>query len=429
MRTFRCGPVTFLLTGFAWLVLAGVGGIAIYVAMVRSTPLPPTLRVAHAHGALIGGLLQLLVGAVLAYRASTDERATRPHAGNWLSLNLGTVVMMAGFWTKQYPIAGVGGLLAIGPAAAICATGLRLARSHSFGALLPGWHVALALAALLLCAIIGLGYAFALFPYEWLIHARLSHVHLGLLGFVLIVAVGLVHPLGESLFRIPLAHPGLTRVAVVGFPVGLAVLLGGFALQSLTVQSAAGALLTGASFAMTYNVFRTWLQAGDRKSAATDHLVLGTIFLLLTMILGSLVAANTMTEPRTLPFGNLHLVAYTHVLLLGFLLHLVWAAFTGFLPELLARARVKSHKKRAPYLDRLRTVANRWRVLQLGTLTLGTMGLGVVAALTWSHPLNSPQVQRAMWVSAGLLLSALAMFSAKLVLVWGASPTDAEAAD
>lgn len=429
MRTFRCGPVTFLLTGFAWLVLAAVGGIAIYVAMVRGTPLPPTLRLAHAHGAMIGGLLQLLVGAVLAYRASKDERASRSHFGIWLSLNLGTMVMMAGFWTKQYPMAGVGGLLAIGPVLSICAIGLGLARSHSFGPLLPAWHVSIALTALVLCTIFGLGYAFALLPYEWLVHARLGHVHLGLLGFVLIVAVGLVHPIGEALFRTPLAHPGLTRVAVVGFPVGLAVLLGGFALQSLTVQAAAGALLIGASFAMTYNIFRTWLQAGGRQSAATDHLVLGTIFLLLTMILGSLVAANTMTEPRTLPFGSLHLVAYTHVLLLGFLLHLVWAGFTGFLPELLARARVKSHKKQAPYLDRLRTVANRWRALQLGTLTLGTMGLGVVAALTWSAPLSSPQVQRAMWVSVGLLLSALAIFSAKLVLVWGATPTDAEAAD
>lgn len=429
MRTFRCGPVTFLLTGFAWLVLAAVGGLAIYVAMVRSTPLPPTLRVAHAHGALIGGLLQLLVGAVLAYRASKDERASRSHFGVWLSLNLGTMVMMAGFWTKQYPLAGLGGLLAMSPALPIFAVGLGLARDHSFGVLLPAWHVALALAALLLCALLGLGYAFTLFPYEWLGHARLGHVHLGLLGFVLIAAVGLVHPLGEALFRSPLAHPGLTHAAIIGFPVGLAALLGGFALQSLTVQVVAGALLIGASLAMTLNVFRTWLQAGDRQSAAADHLVLGAIFLLLTMILGSLVAANTMTEPRTLPFGSLHLVAYTHVLLLGFLLHLVWASFTGFLPELLARARVKSHKKQAPYLDRLRTVANRWRALQLGTLTLGTLGLGVVAALTWSDPLGSPQVQRAMWVSVALLLSALAMFSAKLVMVWGARPTDAEAAD
>ncbi len=429
MHTFRCGPATFLLTGFAWLALAATGGIAIYVAMVRGTPLPPTLRVAHAHGAVIGGLLQLLMGAVLAYGASKDERASRSHPGVWVALNLGTVAMMAGFWAKHYPIAGLGGLLAIIPALPICAAGFRLARNRSFGALLPAWYAAIALAALILCTVIGLAYAFTLVPYEWQIHARLGHVHVGLLAFVLIAAVGLVHPLGEALFRTPLAHPGFTHAALVGFPVGLAVLLGGFALQLLTVQVAAGALLIGASLAMAFNVVRTWLQAGDRQSAATDHLVLGVIFLLLTMILGSLVAANTMTEPRTLPFGSLHLVAYTHVLFLGFLLHLVWAGLTAFLPELLARARVKSHKKQAPYLDRLRTVANRWRALQLGTLTFGTMGLGAVAALTWSEPLSAPQVQRAMWVSVGLLLAAFALFSAKLAMVWSTGPTDAEAAD
>ena len=58
-------PLTFLLTGFAWLVLSSIAGIAILVGLVQGTPLPSLLRLAHTHAALVGGVAGLLAASFL----------------------------------------------------------------------------------------------------------------------------------------------------------------------------------------------------------------------------------------------------------------------------------------------------------------------------------------------------------------------------
>ena len=58
-------PVALVLTGLGWLVLASLLGLAILIGMVRGTPLPSPLRQIHVHGALVGGMLQIMIGGLL----------------------------------------------------------------------------------------------------------------------------------------------------------------------------------------------------------------------------------------------------------------------------------------------------------------------------------------------------------------------------
>ena len=45
-------PLTFLLTGFAWLGISFLVGIALIIGLVYGTPLPRWLKPVHVHGAL-----------------------------------------------------------------------------------------------------------------------------------------------------------------------------------------------------------------------------------------------------------------------------------------------------------------------------------------------------------------------------------------
>ena len=58
-------PSSFLLTGWSWLLLTSLLGLATFLGIVRGSPLPPGLRLLHVHGALIGGLLQIMTGLAL----------------------------------------------------------------------------------------------------------------------------------------------------------------------------------------------------------------------------------------------------------------------------------------------------------------------------------------------------------------------------
>jgi hypothetical protein len=60
---------------------------------------------------------------------------------------------------------------------------------------------------------------------------------------------------------------------------------------------------------------------------------------------------------------------------------------------------------------------DRWRAVQISGLSLGTMGLAVLASLTWNVPLTSMYIGSAMWISLGLLLSSFLLFSVNLTLV------------
>jgi hypothetical protein len=89
----------------------------------------------------------------------------------------------------------------------------------------------------------------------------------------------------------------------------------------------------------------------------------------------------------------------------------------------LADARVQNHAKRQAYRGELETIMNRWRMVHLMGMSLGTIALCVLASLTWSVPLASLYVQSTVWIASGLLLVSLALFAVKLTWVIGQRPS------
>lgn len=421
MSGARCGPVAFLLTGLAWLLVMAISGMALYVGIVRSTPVASTLRLVHAHGALVGGVVQMLVGAWLARRRSLGMGGATGQWGRYLTLNLGTVGMLAGFWLQQYHLVGAAGLVAIGPLLPICGDIITLARKGGLGSGWASWFSAFLAATFVAGTLMGLGYSFTLLPPQWIIHARLAHVHLLVQGFLVVAAVGLLQQLTAASLDTSLWSRKLTGATSGGVVLGVIGLLTGFGLAHVWVQLAGGALLFLTSLALGYNLLRTWLTAASRSNHA-DHFLVGTLFLVLGMGLGLLVAVNYLFDPRPMPFGTLHLVAYTHMVFVGMLISAVFGGVSAWLPDLLAHDRVSSHRKRLHYAGRLHGLMDRWHAPQIGALSLGTMGLAAVAALTWQYPLGAAPIQYTMWASLVLVLVSLALFAAKIGIVVGERP-------
>ena len=52
------------------------------------------------------------------------------------------------------------------------------------------------------------------------------------------------------------------------------------------------------------------------------------------------------------------------------------------------------------------------------------MSFGILAAMTWNFSLNSLSIQIATWVTVGLLLSSLTLFSGKLAWALGLRPPE-----
>ena len=194
--------------------------------------------------------------------------------------------------------------------------------------------------------------------------------------------------------------------------------------SSLYLELVIGGLLILSIGLYAYNLLRTWIGSGHPGNAASDHLLIATFFLVLMMIMGVLVGANFLPQLPVLPVGSLHLAAYTHMALIGFILQTVFGALSYGIPEILATSRIASRKKQGPYRDRLAAIMNRGRTVQLTGLSLGTMGFGALAAMTWNFPLSSLSIQIATWVTVGLLLGSLTLFTAKLAWAFGVRPME-----
>ena len=267
--------------------------------------------------------------------------------------------------------------------------------------------------------------AFRTIPSPFLGQGRLAHIHLNLLGFATLSIIGTMHNLFPTVLNARLYSPRLARLTYLILPVGILLLVMGFLLSNLWAQIGAGAVVLAAVVMYGYNMLRTWMGSGRPSSIASDHFLLATLFLLLVVPTGILVAINFLWEPSGVPFGRLHLVGYTHLALTGFILQTIFGALSYLLPIILAVSRVPSSKKRGPYLAQLTSIVERWRILQVGALTLGTMGLAVVAALVWNYNLHSTVVQVASWMTAGLLFAGIGIFGAKigLLLIHHPSPS------
>ncbi len=419
-------PTAFLLTGFGWLVLSSILGLAILVGLVRGTPLPSWVRLVHVHAALVGGVAQMILGGFLAFippLLMTGRAQRDSHPVLFAAINLATLGMMTGFWLRNHAVVGAAGLLVVGAFLWIARDAWTQARRSLNAPPLNLWYYAAALLALFAGLAAGESMALDLKP-ESHGYVRLAHIHLNLLGFVTLAIVGTMHNLLPTVLNQPLASPSLGRWVLFVMPLGVAGLVAGFMYSSIPIQLAAGGALLIGAVLYALNLTKTWLASSHAGTAASDHLFIGTFFLLFTIVLGMLVAGNSLTTPPVMPYGTLHLIAYTHMALLGFMMNTIMGALSHLIPITLAVRRVPSNKKRRPYLDRLEGIMNRWRTIQIASLSLGTMGLGGLASLTWNVPLSSPYIHLTLWVCFALLLTALVLFSVKLAYVLAARPKE-----
>jgi hypothetical protein len=280
----------------------------------------------------------------------------------------------------------------------------------------------IALAALLGGLAAGMAMAFRL-TNGYYAHARLAHVHLIVLGcFTLSFLVGL-YQLLPLLLRTPPAVTRMARVALWVLPAGFAVLLAGFLTSAVWLQLAVGwLLLTGIAF-LLFHLVTAWVKAGSPGTAATDHLLIGAFFLLVTTATGLAMGTNYLSNPPFLPIGSLHMVAYTHLAFIGFLTQMVCGSLSYLVPDLLTTTRVQNHSRQQAYRMQLDGIMNRWRIVQLAGLSLGTLALSVLASLTWSMPLGSAYVQSAAWLATGLLFASVTLFAVKLARAVSLQPS------
>ena len=426
MGRFSFRPLTFLVTGFSWLLLSSLVGLAILIGLVHGTPLPSWLRLVHVHAALIGGILQLMIGglfASLSHTSHSDRTLSDSRLGLFVALNAATVALLVGFGLGNMTIAGVAGIVVIGAVASIATVAWQYARQSLTQPASSSWLYRFSFIALLGGLAIGVAMAFRFMP-EYYAHARLLHLHVILLGFVTMAMIGATHRLLPIILNAELYSPRLACLVMVVLPAGFAILIGGFITSSLRLELAIGGLLILSIGLYAYNLLRTWVGSGHPGNAASDHLLIATFFLVLMMIIGVLVGANFLPQLPVLPFGSLHLAAYTHMALIGFILQTVLGALSHGIPEILAANRIASRKKQGPYRDQLAAIMERWRAVQVTGVSLGTMGFGALASMTWNFPLSSFSIQIATWVTLGLLLGSLTIFTAKLAWALGVRPPE-----
>ena len=411
-------PPLFLITGCGWLLASAGLGLALWLGMILGRPLPPMLRLVHVHGALVGGVAQIILGAMLTFIPTllmTGKDRPESHPVLYLAINAGAVALITGFWLQSRTIVAIAGSVILLVFLDVFREAGRQAR-HSLNS--PPLNLLFyGLALLSLFGGIGMGLAIAMhwLPVTLLGQGRLAHLHLNVLGFVTLTIVGTMHNLFPTVLNAPLYSPRLARLTFFALPLGILGLVSGFLLSRVWVEIGAGIVLLVGTGLYAYNIVRTWLAAGRPRSAPSDHFLLATLFLVLTVIAGILIAVNGLAFPPKIPFGHVHLLAYTHLAFIGFMFQTIAGALSHLLPISLALRRVPSNKKRAPYLAALVGIMEQGRSVQVSTLSLGTMGLLLVAALLWQYSLNSTPVLATAWTSAGLLAVGLLIFAMKVV--------------
>jgi hypothetical protein len=417
-------PLSFCFTGLGWLVLSSILGLAILVGLIRGTPLPAWVRMLHVHAVLVGGVAQIILGGFLLFISpphSADRKEPDAHPLTFWALNSGLAGMLVGFWLHQPQIIGATGFIVMAACCSVISTLWNRARRMWTSSLNQAWYYALSFLGLVGGSACGEVLAFGFMP-ESSGYVRLAHIHLVVLGFVVLAIIGMMHHLLPIIWSRPFLSPRLAQTTIVLMPLGVAVLISGFLNSSVPIEMAGGAMLFTGGILWTSNLLGTWRASTHTGSAASDHLLVSTFFLLFTIILGVLVGANSLSSPPKLPYGTLHLVAYTHMTFIGFIVNAIMGACSYFIPITLAADRVPNTKKRGPYLDQLNVIMNRWSTVQIAALSLGTMGLGLLASLIWNVPLTSIYVHIATWTSLGLLMTGLVLFSVKLTSIIAKKP-------
>ena len=192
-------PLIFLYIGLGWLILSSLLGLAILIGIVRGTPLPSALRLIHVHGALVGGILQILLAGVLMGERGHPSTGTRAPSFVFMLvlLNAATIGLSVGFWLRDHRLVGAAGLLLLATVLMSAPALWQMIRQANRSFL---HQLYFGLSLLGLGAGIGVGIAIALqWVQPWSGHARLAHIHLTVFLFAILSLVGLVRWLLPSI--------------------------------------------------------------------------------------------------------------------------------------------------------------------------------------------------------------------------------------
>ena len=323
MNLLDCRPIWFFMTGLAWLLASSLLGLGLFASMVLGTPLPASVRQIHVHGAFVGGIAQLILGAILGYLPALWHRGkdrSEPHPGLYYSINVGAIGMVVGLSLHLSFLVSGAGILVMVAFLGVLVTGFRQVRSSVDSPSLSFWFYGLAV--LVLLGGIGFGEALGLraFSPSFVGQGRLLHIHLTVLGFLTLTIIGTMHSLLPAVLKTPLYSSFLARLTFCILPLGVIGLIVGFLITNLQVQMMSGGLLLGGTLIFCINMVGTWSAAGKPGNIASDHLLVATMFLVITIITGTLVSVNALWSPPKFPFGTLHLAAYTHLAFIGFIM-------------------------------------------------------------------------------------------------------------
>ena len=418
-------PPHFLLSALVWLSLSILLGFYLWIARDLGLPTMPQLRLIHIHSALVGGVAQMIFGALLTFippllMVTYEPKKTR--AVQYLLLNGGAFGMVLGFGMSHYPAVGFSGLAVALAFLLLLSDTLAMVRKSLSQ---PGLHLWFyGLAALSLFGGISLGelITFGGLGAESIGPARLAHLHLNLLGFVTLTIIGTMQTLFPTVSGAPLASERLAVLAFVLLPTGVIGLVGGFLLGMPLVELAAGIVfLLGVSLYGS-NILRTWWAASNKWSLPVLHLLAGTGWLALTVIVGIFLAWNGSTEPPAYSIGTAHLMSYSHMAFIGFIFQTIIGALSHLLPVILVLTRVNSQNKRRPYLTRLTAQAERWKWIQIGALNLGVLVTAAWGPAAGTFGLTATPTSIARWAAVALLFLGLGLFGVKIALLLRSRP-------
>jgi cbb3-type cytochrome oxidase subunit 1 len=420
-------PPLFLLTALAWLALSVLLGLYVWIARDLGFSPLPQLRVIHVHMALVGGVAQMIFGAMLTFippllMVPFEEKKSRGF--QYFLLNGGTLGILVGFGLSDLTIVGFSGA-AVGLAfLMLFSDTLTMVRRSVQRTGLNLWFYGLAVLALF--SGIGLGelIAFGGLPPDSVNLARLAHLHLNLMGFVTLTIVGTMHNMFPTVAGARLYSDRLAVAVFVALPLGILALVGGFIIAEPLFQVVAGFVLFAGVCTYGWNILRTWLAAQTRFSLPILHLLCATGWILLTMAAGIFLSWNSRTDPPEFPTGTAHLMGYSHMALVGFILQTIMGALSHLLPVILTLNRVKSHKKRRPYLARLTSLIERGKWIQLAALNLGTAGMAGWGLSAGLFGLRTGATVIILWTAAGLILLGLGLFFGKIGLLLASRPEE-----
>ncbi len=423
LSAFR--PPLFLMSALLWLLLSVLLGLYLLAAKAAGWTIVPQLRVMHVHMALVGGVAQMIFGALLTFippLLMVPFVLKKTRVFQYLLLNGGMLGMLAGFGTAYLTLVGYAGTAVALAFLLLLTDTIEMTRRSLSKSGLNLWFYGIAVLALLGGIGLGTSIAFGAFTPETVNLVRLAHLHLNLIGFVTLTVVGTMHNLFPTVTNTRLYSDRLAVTSFLTMPIGALGMVGGFLLVNPWVLLSAGGILLVGGSAYGWNILRTWLAAESRLSLPVLHLLCGTGWLILTMTAGVWIAWNDRIAPPVFSIGTAHLIGYSHMALVGFILQTIMGALSHLLPVILTLNRVTSQKKKRPYLDSLIALTERGKWLQLAALNFGTaslVGWGVSAGI---FGLQAGPTKAFLWASAGLLLTAVGIFIAKIGLLLANRP-------